>query len=179
MPLDLILLLVLLLAFWRGWRKGIIMAVIALLAVVLGSLAAMKLGGVLAQQLFPNGDGGRWAPLICYAIMFTAVVWLVQWVGRSMVSVIRAMKLGWLNQAAGGAVYLLIAVFVASAVLYLAAGAGLVKEDTLAGSQLYQRIQPAAPWVFAHVGEVMPFAKDVYAQLTDLFDRAGSDVAPH
>lgn len=170
--LDLITITVLVLGFLRGYRKGVIVAVFSVIAVLLGILCALKLSHLLAAWLREHGIGGTWAPLVAYVILFVGVGWIVRRGARAIEGLTKAVMLGFVNKLAGGVLYAFISAVVWSSVLWLAARVGVVTPEAAAASKTYAYMEPLAPKVYSGAGTVLPFARDVFGDLSDLFDKA-------
>lgn len=180
MVLDLICLTLLVVFFIRGYTKGIIVAAFSLLAILLGILCALKLSHKLSGWLFASGlVTSAWGPLISYIVLFIAVVWLVRWVAKLIEKSTEAVLLGWVNKAIGGVLYAFIAVVVWSSVLYLLNLGHLLAPETLYSSKTYPYVSPIAPWVFDHIGRILPFAKDLFSDFSDFFEKVNQQLPDH
>ena len=81
MLIDVVFLLLLLMAFVKGLRKGFIIAVFSLVGFILGLAVAVKLSAVAAGYIGRAVNvSERWLPLIAFIAVFIAVVILVNWV---------------------------------------------------------------------------------------------------
>lgn len=177
MTLDLILLVTLALAAVRGWSRGGIMALVGLIATLLGLVAALKLAHRFASWLFDTGlITSGWGPLVAFLVLFLGIVWAVRWLGSGLEKTVDTLRLGWANNLAGAALQVLLAATVWSCLLWLAHRAYLVPGETVASSRLYGYIEPLAPWVFAHLGAVVPFAKGAFNELSQFFDRVNASL---
>lgn len=178
--IDIFGILILVLSFARGWRKGIVVALCSLLGVVLGMLAALKLSGALGAWLLEQGwVTSAWAQIIAYLFLFLGVLWAVRLLAKAVEGLLKAAMLGVVNRAIGGLLYAFIGAFVWSCLLWIANRAHLISPEGLAGSHTYDWFAPVAPWVFAHVGIVIPFAKDIFSDLGHFFDGINQHLPGH
>lgn len=178
--LDIIGLIILIAFFVQGYRKGIIVALFSLLAFVLGLICALKLSHKLAGYLFAEGwVTSSWAQIISYVLLFAGVVWLVRLGGRAIQRSFEAVMLGLPNRLVGGLLYAFIGAFVWSACLWLANQVHALAPETIAQSKTFEWFIPVAPWVFAHVGMVLPFAKDILSDLHHFFDGVNQHLPDH
>ncbi len=178
--LDIIGILLLILLSVRGYRKGVIVAVFSVLGIILGMLAALKLSGALGAFLLKQGwVTSAWAQIISYIILFLGVVWLLRLGAKLIESTLKAAMLGIFNRLAGALLYGFIACFIWSCFLWVANKAHFISPETKAASHTYEYFQPVAPWVFSHVGMVLPFAKDVFSDLGHFFDGVNSHLPDH
>ena len=178
--LDFISIILLVLAFVRGYRKGLVVAVFAVLGTVLGIICALKLSGALAAYLLSKGwVTSAWAQMLSYVILFIAVLWIVRLGARLIEQTIKAAMLGQLNRLLGGIVYAVLAAIVWSCCLWIADKAHLLTPEAIVASRTYPFIMPLAPWTFAHIGVVLPFAKTVFADLQHFFDSVNQHLPDH
>lgn len=180
MILDAVFLVFLILFLIRGYSKGIVVALFSALAIVVGVLGALKLSGTVAAALFDGGSkGGRWAPLLSYILVFTAIVLVVRMGAKLLQRSFEAVALGWANRLGGALLYAFLISFVCSALLWLCNQMGLIREETKAASLTYAYIEPIAPKVFALIGTFLPFAKHIFDDLSAFFDRVNQSIPPH
>jgi membrane protein required for colicin V production len=180
MVLDLIAISLGFLLFVRGYKKGIIVALCSVLGILLGITCALSLSAKLSVYLFEKGfASSAWAPLISYAILFIAVVWLVRFLAKFLEKTTDGVLLGWVNKSIGGLLYLSLAMVLYSSVLWLCHQAHILSPETIVQSKSYAYIEPIAPWVFAHIGEVIPFAKNSFADMKHFFEGINQQLPEH
>lgn len=175
MLLDTIFIIGLLIFVIKGYSKGIVVALFSVLAVILGVLGALKLSGAVANTLFSDG-GGKWAPMISYAIVFLLIVWIVRLGASAIQKSLRAVSLGWLNRLAGALLYAFLFAFIFSSFLWLFNRMHLLNEDTKQASNVYNTVEPLAASVFSVIGAVLPFAKNVFTDLSQFFDQVNEKI---
>lgn len=180
MILDIIGVTLLVAFFIQGYRKGIIVALFSLLAIVLGIICALKLSQKLAGYLFATGwVTSAWGQLISYILLFIGVAWLVRLGGKYIQKSFEAVMLGLPNRIIGGVLYAFIAAFIWSSCLWLGNQAHMLTPETIAASKTYERFVPIAPWVFEHIGAVLPFAKNVFSDLQHFFNGVNQHLPDH
>ncbi|MCU7551678.1 CvpA family protein [Chitinophagaceae bacterium LB-8] len=163
MFLDIIVLILLILALFKGWGNGLIVGVFSFLAFVIGLAIAMKLSKVAQTYIgeyFNVSD--QWLPIVAFAVVFLIVVILVRLGAKAIESVIEVAQLGWVNKIGGILLYTVIYLFIFSLLLSYAGQLHLLKEETLEASQSYPFIHPIAPAIMNVVGAVLPFFKDLF-----------------
>jgi len=178
--LDIIALTIVVLLFIRGYRKGIIVALFAVLAVILGITCALALSARLSTWLLDK----QWvssalAPVISYLVLFIGVLLLVRLLARLIDKATDTILLGWINKSIGGLLYAFIGITVWSSLLWLFRFGHLLSPETIVRSRTYNYIQPVAPWVFEQVGRVLPFAKNVFAEMRHFFDGINAQLPEH
>src|SRR3954467_3587340 len=102
MIIDIITLVLLVLAIFKGIRNGLVLAIFSFLAFIIGLAAAMKLSAVVAGYLGTNTSiSQRWLPVLAFAIVFFIVVFLVRLGAKAIEGALKLVMLGWLNKLGG------------------------------------------------------------------------------
>ena len=118
--LDIIILVPLALFAWNGYRKGLIIEVASLAALVLGLYMAFFFSDFAAEMLNDlfNMDQ-KYVAVIAFLMTFIVVLFLVLTLGKALEKVVKILLLGFLNKLAGsvfgilkGALLLSILIFI-------------------------------------------------------------------
>ncbi|MBD0331183.1 MAG: CvpA family protein [Chitinophagaceae bacterium] len=166
MIIDVIAAILLILAAFKGVRKGFILGLFSFLAFVIGLSAAIKLSAVVAEQLGHSTNvSQRWLPVLAFAIVFLVVTILVKLGARLIERVVRFAMLSWLNRLAGIFLYGLIYFFIYSIFLFYAEQLHLLKPETIQASGTYSLIRPLAPIIIDALGAILPFLKNMFTSL--------------
>ncbi len=180
MALDIVGITLIIIFFIRGYMKGIIVAAFSLLAILLGIICALKLSGALAAWLLEKEIiTSGWAQLISYIVLFLGVVILVRFIAKLIEKSLQAVFLGLVNKLAGGLIYAFMAALVWSSLLWIGNQMHLLEPEAIAASKTYPYLSPIAPWVFDHIGKVLPFAKNIFADLQHYFDGVNQHLPEH
>jgi len=180
MVLDAVGIILIILFFIRGYRKGLIVAAFAIIAILLGIICSLKLSQAFASFLLEKGIvTSGWAQIVSYIVLFIGVVWLVRAGGKLIEKTVEAVWLGLFNNLAGGVIYSLMAIIVWSCCLWLGNQAHIFSPETIASSKTFPWFSPVAPWVFGHVGDLMPFAKNIFTELQHFFDKVNQQLPEH
>src|SRR5882762_6757247 len=102
MLLDLIYAAIVILAILHGYRRGLVVGLFSLVAVIVGIAAAMKLSivaGKYISKVIKIPD--QWLPIISFAIVFLLVVILIRWGARAIGKAVEMVMLGWVNKIGG------------------------------------------------------------------------------
>jgi membrane protein required for colicin V production len=174
MLIDIIVLILLIMAIFKGLRKGLIVAVFSFLAFLIGLAAALKLSTLMAEYIGTNVDiSQRWLPVVAFAVVFIVVVMLVRLGAKAIEGAVRMMMLGWLNRIGGVLFYVLIYFFIFSIILFYATQLHILKPDLMQASVTYAYIAPFAPKMIDILGAVIPFFRDMFEQLLRFFEEVG------
>lgn len=167
---DIIALILLVMAVYKGFRKGLIVAIFSFLAFIIGLAAALKLSAVAANYI---GDAislsQRWLPVVAFLLVFLVVVLLVKLGAVIIEKLVNVVMLGWVNRLGGILFFVLIYFFIYSIVLFYAAQLGILKPAVAENSFTYNLIAPLAPAIMNGIGMIFPFFRDMFEQLLDFF----------
>ena len=171
MFIDVVCLLLLLWATFKGLRNGFIVGLFSFLAFIIGLAAALKLSTLAAEYIGANTTiGERWIPFIAFAAVFLIVVLLVRLGAKALEGVLRVAMLGWLNRLGGVLLYVLLYLFVFSIILFYAEQLHLIKEEATKNSVVYPYIKPLGPKFIDALGYVIPFFKNMFTELELFFE---------
>jgi membrane protein required for colicin V production len=168
--IDIFFLVFLLAAIIKGLRNGLIVAVFSLLALILGLAAAIKLSALVARHLSGSVHvSSKWLPVLSFIIVFLAVVFLVRQAEKVLRSVIKFALLGWIDKLSGVILYGIVYFAVFSVILFYCTKAQVFSNGVFASSKTYGIIEPYGPYVIGKVADLIPFFKNMFAELEDFF----------
>lgn len=177
--LDIIIAVIAIVAIIKGIRKGFVVALFSIMAFIVGIAAALKLSAVVALYLQKTVSvPGKWLPVISFALVFLAVVILVNWGAKFIEKSFEMVLLGWANKLAGAAVYLVLYMLIFSVMLFYADKIHLLQPDTFGQSALYPVIKPWGRVVIDNFGKVIPFFRDSFTNLEDFFEGLSQKIQP-
>jgi membrane protein required for colicin V production len=166
MGIDIIVLILAIMAFVRGWKKGLLWAVCSLIAVMLGILIAMKLSSELSQYLFAHHIlSGQYTMLISFVLLFSATMFLARMLVKFAEKILDTLFLGWVNNLIGGLLYSFFAIFIVSTFCWLASQVHLLNADLISSSKTYNYLKPIAPKTLSLITDYLPYCKNVLAQV--------------
>src|SRR5262245_13461876 len=146
MLLDLFFVVLLVLAIIKGWRRGLIVAIFSILALIIGLAAAIKLSSLVAGYIGKAVNvSDRWLPVISFAVVFIGVVLLIRLGANAIEKAAEMVTLGWVNTLGGILLYIIIYITVLSVLLFYAEQINLISKETIANSQTYPFVRPWAP----------------------------------
>jgi membrane protein required for colicin V production len=179
MLIDVIALALLILSIYKGFRKGLIVAVFSFVAFIVGLAAALKLSAAVAEYIGSNVNiSQRWLPVIAFLVVFFVVVLLIRLGAKALEGVVQVAMLGWLNKLGGIIFYILIYFFIFSILLFYAQQLHLIKPQTTEISVSYPYIQPIGPKIMSVLGSVIPAFKDMFDQLLQFFQNVSDKNNP-
>ena len=152
-------------------RRGLIVAIFSLLALIFGLAAAIKLSAIVATHLKDGGVhvSSKWLPIISFIIVFLAVVFLVRWLEKMLESVIKFALLGWVDKLGGVILYAIVYFAILSVILFYCTKAHLLSGNAIASSKTYSFIEPYGPYIINKIADLIPVFKDMFSQLENFF----------
>ena len=170
MFLDLVFAVFLVIAVFKGYTKGMVVALFSIFAFIAGIAAAMKLSATVATYLEKNVNvSTQWLPVISFLVVFLGVVIIVRMGAKFIEKTMDLVLLGWLNRIGGIALYILLYSILVSVVVFYASQVKVISEETLASSAAWPFIQPLGPWAMGSLGKLVPFFKDMFGDLQNFF----------
>jgi membrane protein required for colicin V production len=149
--IDIILGVILLIAFYTGIKKGLFVALASLIGLIAGVYGAIYFSHFAAAYL---SDSFKWSEqtinLAAFAVTFLAIVLVISLAGKLLTKIADFAALGWINKLAGGVFNALKFAFIIS-VIFMFINAStkvsglLVSDDKKADSVLYEPIASIAP----------------------------------
>jgi membrane protein required for colicin V production len=154
MVLNIILLIPILWGAFKGFRKGLIVELASILAIILGVFVCCKFSDVLANYLgmkLHTHLSSLYLSIIAIAILFIGILILVFFLAKRIQKVAEALFLGWANRILGALFGAFKWALLLSMLLYLFdmlnAKAYLVGTDRLEQSWVYSHLVLLAPLV--------------------------------
>ena len=177
MTFDLLYLIIMVLAAWTGFRKGLVVGLFSLVAVIIGLAAAMKLSLIVASYIGKAVKvSDEWLPVISFLVVFIAVLILIRLGAKAIEKGLRLVMLGWLNSLGGILLFAVIHTIIFSMVLFYAQQLGFFPPDSLRSSRTYSFVQPWGPKAINGLGTVIPWFRDMFAELQQFFGNAGAQL---
>jgi membrane protein required for colicin V production len=173
MILDIVVLILTVLAFIRGWKKGLLWGIGSLLAVFVGVLISLKLSHYVANFFFEkNILTSQYTVLISFVLLFVLTIFCFRQLAKLMEKILDKLFLGWVNHALGGMLYAFFVVFVTSLCIWLINKTALINQTLKKDSKIYSFIEPIAPKTIEVASAYLPLCKDLFGQITTTVDRA-------
>ena len=154
--LDIVLGLLLLYGLYKGLKNGLFVEIASLIALIAGIFGAIHFSYITGDYLHEHMQWNeRYINLAAFIITFIVIVLVVHIAGKFLTKVADFAMLGLLNKIAGGIFGALkVAVILGALLIFFErvnASVGLVKNETMDGSILYEPIKEIGAFVFSRV----------------------------
>ena len=157
------------LAFYKGFSKGFIIALFSVLGFIIGIAAALKLSAAVAVRISEHSGSSKWWPLISFLLVFIAFAIVVNICGKLIQKTFEAVMLGWANRVAGILIYAFLYSIILSVFLFYAVQLQFIKSTTTDASIIYPYMKQLAPMVIDGFGRVIPWFRDMFGALERFF----------
>jgi len=176
MIIDIIFFVLLVMAIFKGFSQGFIVALFSLVAYIIGLAAAMKLSAVVAVYLKSGWNiNGRILPVLSFLVVFVTIIILVRLTAGVIKKAVRAVFLGWLDKLAGFVLFAMLYLLVYSVILFYATQVHLISAESQAASSTYRYIAPFGPKIINGLGVIIPFFSEMFTDLQDFFGGVAKD----
>jgi len=140
-----------------GFKKGLIIELFSLVALILGIYAALHFSFYAENFLIANLNiNDQYIPIASFIVTFIIVVLLVFVLGKIIEKFINVLALGFLNKLAGSAFGLLKSALIISVVLILInnVNISLISEERKENSLLYRPVESIAPLLWSKMQDL-------------------------
>lgn len=178
MSIDIVFVIIIAMALFRGFSRGLIMAVFSFIGFFIGLAAALKLSATVANYLTESTDKvpSQWWPVIAFILVFILVAVVVRMIGKLIEKTVELATLGWINKIGGFLVYAVLYTLIYSVVLFFLREMKWLSEETISKSVVYSYIEPWGPWVIAAIARLIPAFKDIFTDLQEFFGEVNNQI---
>lgn len=163
--LDIIIAIILFLFGFKGFRKGLIIEVVTLLAFGVGIYGAMHFSDFTATHLQDFMEiNPKHLNTVAFVLTFILLVVLVNLIGRWITNLVKAMNLSFFNKLGGFVFGFAKGVLLCSVLVMVLNNLqliGLVKSEVRDQSKLYPYIEMTVPFVYRGFDLVKDYAKEM------------------
>ncbi len=152
MILDLIAAVIITYGFYRGYTKGLINTVVDTMSILVGLVIALKFSPLLIGYLQKVVNLNPSIEFILgFIIVFFVVMLLLRFIGERIEDLLKAVKINFINQLAGGALLGFVFAFLIGALFLLLSRLQILTEGVTSSSTLYEHlisVTQEGGWIF-------------------------------
>lgn len=179
MVVDTIFAVIIIMAIFKGFKNGLVVAVFSFIAIFVGLAAAVKCSAVAAQWLSDSTNiSARWLPILAFILVMAVVVLLVRLGAKLIEKSLTVVMLGWANRLGGIILYAVLYTTVFSVLLFYAKQIHILKDTSIAKSVVYPYIAGWGPKGIEVFSAVLPFLKNSFAELESFFAGVADKAKP-
>lgn len=150
--IDIIILVLLVVFGFGGWRKGLITEAATLLGLGAGLYGAFHFSDFTADKLVQYVEiDPKYLNVISFVVTFIVLAILVNLLGRLVTKLVKTINLGFIDKIGGALVGLAKGVLICSLAVMLINNLELknvVKDEAKEGSMLYPYVEQTVPYVY-------------------------------
>ena len=97
--------IVLVITFWlayKGFKKGIVIEIASLIALIFGIYGAINFSGLLNEHLIPIGISEKYLPIVSFVATFILIISIIMLLAKFLEKLIDLLSLSFLNRIGGG-----------------------------------------------------------------------------
>lgn len=166
--LDVIILILLLLFGFSGWKKGIIIEAATLLGLALGIFGAFHFSDFTAEKLVEWMEiNPKYLKTISFIVTFAVVAILVNLLGRFLAGIVKSLNLGFLDKIGGFLFGIAKGVLLCSLLIMLLnvfKAKEIIKDDDRQSSLLFPYVAATVPYVYQGFDLVQEAVKNLNLQ---------------
>ena len=172
-PIDVVILVLLGLGAYEGYKKGLLMSIVGLfgfvLAIVLGIYFMDMVGNWLASETEQLAFA---LPVVAFLLIFFSTLFLINIVGRAVKKMLALVLLGGLDSLGGAVLGVVRAGFFISLLLWVLLKLELKTfQDWQAKSEYLAYLQPLTPGVLELLSPLLPPVKEAGQELINRFEK--------
>jgi len=170
--IDIGFLLFIAFGFWRGFTRGIIIAIFSFFAWTIGLFGALKFSSWGAFFLRDNmGIKSDYNPIISFVLIMIVISLIIYFMGKILEKMIQVVQMGWLNKTLGGLLKASIYFLMYCVIIWLFNKSGTISPEAKAQSKLFDFINPVAPAVFDWLGRNVPAMQGLLQDINRYYDQ--------
>jgi membrane protein required for colicin V production len=175
MLLNIIATLLIVLAFYKGWTKGLIMSLFVLLSYFIATVLALHLSGKLAGYFKDSaGSDSKWYSFLAFVAIMLGGIIVVRLLGKLIEKAAEAIMLGLVNRIFGVLIYAFIYLSFLSIVLLYLRQFGVIEVDSTSKTQEY--LLKLGDWTSKQYGKWLPEMKNLFNNSTEIIKQKADTV---
>ena len=169
---DIIILIILALGAYSGYKKGLILELIAIIAFILAIIGGFKLLHVGMEYVSKVYEGfGNFLPFVAFLVLFVLILIVVNMAGQVLKKIIDWTPLGVMDNIAGAIVGVAKWALLLSIVLWVMTSLSLTLPDSLTeNSRILPIISGFASQVSNFISTIFPSFENFISTLEELFE---------
>lgn len=160
---DILLLVLLALAAYKGWTKGFIMAIFMFISYFVALALAFHFSGTVEGYIRSNSSSdSKWYSFLAFILVMIAGIIAVRLVGKLIEKSAELMLLGLVNRVLGILVMATIYITFFAVILVYCSRFGLMGDGQASDSKSLSYLMKYGHWLVAHFSEWMPALKNLF-----------------
>jgi len=163
MLIDIILLILLVLAIYKGWTKGFIMAVFVFVSYFIALALAFHFSGTVEGYMRKNAaSDSQWYAFLSFVLVMIAGIIAVRLIGKLIEKSAELLMLGLFNRLLGILVTALIYATIFAIILVYCKRFNIISDGNSSDSKTFTYLINYGQWLVAHFSEWLPALKNLF-----------------
>ena len=177
MVLDVLFLLLVIFAFYSGFKQGIIASVLSFIGIFLGVIIALNFSTFAGIWLVKNFNFPEAIlPVLSFIVVLLVVIISIRTVAFLAQKVLQIISINFINKIAGGVLHGVLAAFIFSVLFSFIDNYGILTESLKEESQVYPFVSSFGPQIFKTASDLIPFFTDIYKEINEVFKTAAENL---
>jgi len=172
MFIDLIAALLVLYGFYIGYNRGIIKTVFALISIMIGILAAVKLSPftiALLEKIINIHPGLTF--IVGFALTFIVILIAIRFIGKKLEDILKFAQINFLNKILGGFIMAVLLMVFYSYALWGIDTLQLLSDNNKNSSVSYDFLETLPSKTDQTIADLKPYFKEFWDKMVDTFDQ--------
>jgi membrane protein required for colicin V production len=167
MVIDIILLILLVLAIYKGWTKGFIMAVFVFVSYFVALALAFHFSGTVEGYIRTHSSNdSKWFSFLSFILVMIAGIIAVRLVGKLIEKSAELMLLGLVNRFLGILVMCCIYITFFAVILVYCSRFGLLGDGQAIESKSFSYLIKYGQWLVSQFSEWLPALKNLFNDIS-------------
>ncbi len=177
MWIDILFLIFIAIAIWKGWSHGFIITFFTTAAWILGIIGALKFCAVVSIYLRDQYQfSSQYLTVISFIIIFIIIAFFVFMIGKALEKVVEIAQLGFINRALGVLLRVIVFIVVFSFFIWLINQAGFISPETKTQSKTFSYLLPTADAAIHFFDQYLPAVKSIFSDIEAFFEELAKKV---
>ena len=164
--LDLFLIFVLLFSAYKGYQKGLLIAIFSLLAFFLGLFMAIKFTAPISVNFFSESIYFEWIAIAIFIAIFSILIFGIHLLSKALKIILDFTPFGIFDNILGAGLNIFKISFVLSMLFWVSDSLGIdFSNEYINNSIILDYIIPFAPKSFELIGFFVPHFKEIFDML--------------
>ena len=172
MFIDLVAVLLLLYGFYVGYTRGIIKTIFALISIMIGILAAVKLSpfAIALIQNAINIHPGL-AFVLGFALTFILILIIIRFLGKKLEDILKFARINFINKLLGGGIMAILFMIFYSYALWGIDSLQLISDNNKESSVSYAYLEALPQKTEDTVAKFRPYFQEFWEKMVETFDQ--------
>ena len=179
MIIDIFFLLFFAWGAFKGFKKGLIIAIFSFLSLIIGVIGALKLTHITSIYFQQTTHiDSIYTPFITFLFLLIVIIVLINLLGKLLTKMLSIVALDLINKLAGAILLASIYIFIYSSILWFLNQVNLINPSTKLESTTFYLLEPLAANIIEFLGQILPMIKNSFIELETLFEDLATKTAP-